>query len=103
MAAAGRKLFSQYRLRGCHRGGQVVRPARWKAFTASPVRVAAGEKSVALADERYIRDSILLPKREVVAGYEPVMPSFRGPDQRGQTCSRSSHISNRSGRRRASG
>ena len=29
------------------------------------------------ADDRYIRDSILLPKSEVVAGYEPVMPSYK--------------------------
>jgi cytochrome c oxidase subunit 2 len=31
-----------------------------------------------IADERYIRDSILMPKSEVVAGYEPVMPSYQG-------------------------
>ena len=31
-----------------------------------------------IADERYIRDSILMPKSQVVAGYEPVMPSFQG-------------------------
>ena len=31
-----------------------------------------------VADDRYIRDSILMPKSEVVAGYEPVMPSFKG-------------------------
>ena len=30
------------------------------------------------ADERYIRDSILMPKSQIVAGYEPVMPSFQG-------------------------
>ena len=30
------------------------------------------------ADERYIRDSILLPRSEIVAGYAPVMPSFAG-------------------------
>jgi cytochrome c oxidase subunit 2 len=30
------------------------------------------------ADDRYIRDSILMPKSEVVAGYEPIMPSFAG-------------------------
>ncbi len=30
------------------------------------------------ADERYVRDSILLPKSEVVAGYKPVMPTFQG-------------------------
>ena len=34
--------------------------------------------SVARADERYIRDSILLPNKEVAAGYPPVMPSFAG-------------------------
>jgi cytochrome c oxidase subunit 2 len=30
------------------------------------------------ADEPYIRDSILLPTRDVVAGYAPIMPSFAG-------------------------
>jgi cytochrome c oxidase subunit 2 len=28
------------------------------------------------ADDRYIRDSIIEPKKEVVAGYAPLMPSF---------------------------
>jgi cytochrome c oxidase subunit II len=27
---------------------------------------------------RYIRDCILLPKTEIVAGFDPVMPSFQG-------------------------
>ena len=31
-----------------------------------------------VADERYIRDSILLPRSQIVAGYDPVMPSFAG-------------------------
>jgi cytochrome c oxidase subunit II len=30
------------------------------------------------ADEKYIRDSILLPRSQIVAGYEPVMPSYSG-------------------------
>ena len=30
------------------------------------------------ADENYIRESILYPKAKVVAGYAPVMPSFKG-------------------------
>ena len=29
------------------------------------------------ADTAYIRDSILRPKAQVVAGYEPLMPSFK--------------------------
>jgi cytochrome c oxidase subunit 2 len=31
-----------------------------------------------VADENYVRDSMLLPKKDVVAGFEPVMPSFAG-------------------------
>jgi cytochrome c oxidase subunit 2 len=30
------------------------------------------------ADDAYIRDSILQPRRDVVAGYEAIMPSFQG-------------------------
>ena len=31
-----------------------------------------------VADENYLRDSILLPRKDVVAGFAPVMPSFAG-------------------------
>jgi cytochrome c oxidase subunit 2 len=37
-----------------------------------------------LADEAYLRDSILLPKRDVVAGYAPIMPSFQGQLDEGE-------------------
>ena len=30
------------------------------------------------ADERYLRDSILTPAAKVVAGYQPIMPTFQG-------------------------
>ena len=30
------------------------------------------------ADEAYIRESILNPQAKIVAGYEPVMPTFQG-------------------------
>ena len=30
------------------------------------------------ADEAYIRESILQPQAKVVAGFEPVMPTFQG-------------------------
>jgi cytochrome c oxidase subunit 2 len=29
-----------------------------------------------VADQAYIRDSILLPHKQIVAGYESIMPSF---------------------------
>ncbi len=31
-----------------------------------------------IADDRYIHDSIIMPQAQVVASYEPVMPSFAG-------------------------
>ena len=30
------------------------------------------------ADENYIRESILDPRAKIVAGYQPVMPTFKG-------------------------
>jgi cytochrome c oxidase subunit 2 len=30
------------------------------------------------ADEPYIRDSILVPDKDIVAGYAPIMPSYAG-------------------------
>ena len=34
--------------------------------------------TVVPADDRYIRNSILMPEKQLVAGYAPVMPSFAG-------------------------
>jgi cytochrome c oxidase subunit 2 len=31
-----------------------------------------------VADANYLRDSILLPTKDIVAGFAPVMPSFAG-------------------------
>jgi cytochrome c oxidase subunit 2 len=42
----------------------------------SPVPLSDG--SVVIADNRYVRDSILDPKAQVAAGYDPVMPTFAG-------------------------
>jgi cytochrome c oxidase subunit II len=33
---------------------------------------------VVTADEAYLRDSILLPLKDIVVGFAPIMPSFRG-------------------------
>ena len=30
------------------------------------------------ADESYLRESILQPRANIVAGYQPIMPSFQG-------------------------
>jgi cytochrome c oxidase subunit 2 len=78
MADQGERLFVQYHCAGCHRGSQVVNAPRLEGVYGRPVPIQRGnDVTFTLADERYIRDSILEPKKEVVAGYQPVMPSFK--------------------------
>jgi len=78
MANQGERLFVQYHCAGCHRGSQVVNAPRLEGVYGRPVPIQRGnDVSFTLADERYIRDSILEPKKEVVAGYQPLMPSFK--------------------------
>jgi cytochrome c oxidase subunit 2 len=31
-----------------------------------------------VADENYIRESILEPQAKIVAGFEPIMPTYKG-------------------------
>jgi len=76
LAAQGEQLFHRYRCSGCHEPGGTVRAPNLTGVYGSPVPLSDG--SVVVADERYVRDSILDPKREVAAGYQPVMPTFAG-------------------------
>ena len=79
MAKEGENLFVRYHCAGCHRGSQVVKAPMLEGVYGHPVPIQDGKDvRFVQADERYIRDSILLPKSQVVAGYEPIMPSFQG-------------------------
>jgi cytochrome c oxidase subunit 2 len=76
LAAQGKDLFRRYGCSGCHEAGGTVRAPRLEGVFGSPVPLSDG--SVVIADERYVRNSILDPKAEVAAGYAPVMPTFAG-------------------------
>jgi cytochrome c oxidase subunit 2 len=84
LAAAGKTLFMRYGCSGCHGGNgaggsqsaSTVRAPALTALYGSPVTLADGR--MVTADDRYIRDCILLPDTQRVAGYPPVMPSFAG-------------------------
>lgn len=80
LAETGARLFRSYGCSGCHAGNATVRAPRLEGLFGRPVPLAEGGTTI--ADRQYIRDSILLPNRHVVAGYEPIMPSFR--DQIGE-------------------
>src|SRR5262249_9546141 len=59
MAAEGGRLFIQYGCSGCHGPNATVRAPKLEGVFGHVVPLMSGE--VVTADERYIRDSILLP------------------------------------------
>jgi cytochrome c oxidase subunit 2 len=79
LAEEGERLFVAHHCAGCHRDSQTVRAPRLENVYGKPVPIQDGrDVRFITADSAYIRDSILRPKAQVVAGYEPVMPSFEG-------------------------
>jgi len=84
MAAAGRTLFMRYGCSGCHGGNgaggsqseSTVRAPPLAGLYGSPVPLVDG--GIVTADDRYIRDCILMPEKQRVASYPPLMPSFAG-------------------------
>ncbi|ARN83238.1 cytochrome c oxidase subunit II [Methylocystis bryophila] len=76
LAKEGELLFSSLGCSGCHAQTSSVHAPNLRGVYSHPVQLSDGR--VVTADEAYLRDSILLPDKDVVAGYEPIMPSFRG-------------------------
>ena len=73
---AGEKLFTELNCITCHRPDSAGRGPVLNGIFGRPVSLASGERVV--ADEAYVRESILSPAAKVVAGYQPVMPTFLG-------------------------
>lgn len=76
LADEGGALFRQLGCSGCHGNGSKVRAPPLEGLYGKPVPLSDGSSVV--ADDKYIRDSILLPRSQIVASYEPLMPSFAG-------------------------
>lgn len=76
VAEAGEQLFQQLGCSSCHAPDSGIRAPVLAGLFGRPVPMADGE--VVIADETYIRESILFPNRRIVAGYDPIMPSYEG-------------------------
>ena len=76
MAERGFALFRSYGCSGCHAAGSSVHAPDLSNLLGRRVHLQDGRELT--ADEAYVRDSILVPRKDVVAGYEPIMPSFAG-------------------------
>jgi cytochrome c oxidase subunit 2 len=76
LAEQGSRLFRQFGCSGCHGAGGAVRAPGLEGLYGKSVPLSDG--TIELADERFIRDSILKPRGKIAAGYEPLMPSYEG-------------------------
>ncbi len=75
-AAAGAQLFQQSGCIGCHTGAAGAPAPSLNGVFGKQVELANGQTVV--ADENYIRESILNPSAQVVKGFQPIMPSYQG-------------------------
>jgi cytochrome c oxidase subunit 2 len=76
MAQNGKKLFDSLACNNCHKEDNTGRCPNLLGVFGNTVKLAGGGN--VKADEAYIRESILNPQAKIVAGYEPVMPTFQG-------------------------
>jgi cytochrome c oxidase subunit 2 len=76
LAAAGEKLFADLACVTCHRPDSEGRGPVLEGLFGKPVRLQSGESVT--ADEAYIRESIVTPSARLVAGFQPVMPTYQG-------------------------
>jgi cytochrome c oxidase subunit II len=76
VAQRGERLFHDFGCSGCHAAQAAVRAPLLEGVYGSQVPLQDGR--IVHADERYLRDCILLPNTQIVAGFDPVMPSFQG-------------------------
>lgn len=73
----GRDLFeNKLGCASCHAGGPAQRGAKLEGIFNHDVKLVGGQ--TVKADEAYIRNSILNPSSQVVEGFQPIMPTFKG-------------------------
>ena len=74
---AGRDLFAnKLGCASCHAGGPAQRGAKLENIYNHDVKLVGG--ATVKADDNYIRNSILNPSSQVVEGFQPIMPTFKG-------------------------
>jgi cytochrome c oxidase subunit 2 len=75
--ASGEELFQTLACETCHKGGgRIQRGPALEGLYGRPVELADG--TTLLADDTYLRESILNPQAKLVKGWNPVMPTFQG-------------------------
>ena len=76
LSDAGHKLFASYGCAGCHEGAGLARAPSLAGLAGKPVQLADG--GTVVADSTYLRDKIMNPNHNKMAGYRQLMPNFAG-------------------------
>jgi cytochrome c oxidase subunit 2 len=76
LALEGRKQFLKFECITCHSADSKARAPVLEGLYRS--KVALNDGRTVIADEGYIRESILDPKAKVVQAWQPIMPTFKG-------------------------
>jgi len=77
LAEGGEKLYNQRGCKQCHSiDGSAGTGPTFKGLWGHDQPLEGG--GVAHVDENYVRQSIVDPHSQIVAGFQPVMPSFQG-------------------------
>lgn len=99
---AGKELFeTKLGCASCHAGGPNQRGAKLEGVFGTQVKLMGGQ--TVTADEAYLRESILNPGAQVVEGYQPIMPTFKGQVSEEQLVSLIAYIKSLSGNTSGSG
>ncbi|HET9372705.1 MAG TPA: cytochrome c oxidase subunit II [Vicinamibacterales bacterium] len=72
----GQRLFTQYQCATCHKTDSTGRGPSLVGVYGSTVELTSG--STVVADENYLRESIMNSQARVVRGFQPIMPAFQG-------------------------
>src|SRR5687768_5852567 len=92
----GRDLFeNKLGCASCHAGGPQQRGAKLEGIFGKEIKLVGGQTVV--ANEDYIRKSILEPSTQIVEGYQPIMPTFKGQVTEEQLVSLVAYIKSLSG------
>ena len=76
----GKALFENYGCSSCHalNGQKLIGPDLKNIIGKETILIKDGKEIKKVIDENYFRESVFFPEKEVVKGFDPVMPSYDG-------------------------
>ncbi len=90
LAGEGKQLFVSLGCSGCHAPGSSARAPDLAGVYGRDAPLAAG--GFAKVDDAFVRDMMLEPETHAIAGYKPIMPSFKNAADEGQILALTAYI-----------